>query len=243
MLFPSQSDRTRNQVVRHNCVQANSVLAVRNAWNGRQWHGSSQRIHQRATLPRLPEVVRAEARRHLTQLRFISPLPSLALLLDYHTEPRPASSPNINSSEVQPRPTRLQAFQLAARVLANAGFGCPPRDRVLVKELLRRTSTPGGLIGCSWPSSAAHVRRFRARVLPSAVGLAVPCESKEMWGLQGCLHFLQPVFQGLPGSGRSLRAAFSGPQSQSFFLMGQEVLPRRRVRGTQLQGQPAAANR
>lgn len=245
-LFPPQPERTRKQVVRCNCAQANRILAVSNAGDGRRWHGSGPRVHQRKTLRRPSEVVRPEARRHLTLLRFIPSLPSLALLLAYPAEPKPASSPNVNSSEVHLRPTRLPAFQHAGRTHWHRGSTTRCGTGCALRSCRAAPPSPGDPISCS-----SHSRAMYAGALPHASACqrrrsAPPLRGQGLLGpadRQDCLRFQQPVFPGLPDSGLSPSATFGDLQQtfgslcpglrclprQSFFLMGQEVLTRHRI--------------
>lgn len=217
-----------------------------NAGDGRRWHGSGQRTHQRTTPRRASEVVRAEARRHLTLLRFIPSLPSLALLLDYPAKPKPASSPNVNSSEVHLRPTRLPALQHAGRTRWRRGSTTRCGTGCALRSCRAGPPSPGDPIICSSHSKAMHAGALQHASAHQRRRSGPPLRGQGHLGpadRQDCLRFQQPVFPGLPDSGLSPGATFGGLQQtfgslspglrglprQSFLLMGQEVLTRHRI--------------
>lgn len=107
----------------------------------------------------------------------------LALLLAYPAEPKPASSPNVNSSEVHLRPTRLPAFQHAGRTHWRRGSTTRRGTGCALRSCRAAPPSPGDPISCR-----SHSRAMYAGALPHASACqrrrsVHPCEAKDSWVL------------------------------------------------------------
>lgn len=123
----------------------------------------------------------------------------LALLLAYPAEPKPASSPNVNSSEVHLRPTRLPAFQHAGRTRWRRGSTTRYGTGCSLRSCRAGPPSPGDPISCSSHSRAMHAGALQHASARQWRRSVPPLRGQGYLGRadrQGCLRFRQPVFPG-----------------------------------------------